>query len=201
MDFAQCANNCALTEIKFSGSKLIWWNGRIEEKCIFKRLDRVFGNLEFMQQFPNSEIQHLIREGSDHCPLLLSCNSNQESVTKTFRFLNFWVRHENFYNVVKNDWEADMQGDPFYNVHMKMKRLKITLTKWSKESCGNIFLKVAIMEDMVKVKEMQFEFNSTEINKVELMKAEEELKKFYQLEEELRWFNDGDKNTKKILYL
>lgn len=184
VNFAQCVNNCVLTELKFSGSKFTWWNGRIEEKCIFKRLDRVFGNIEFMHQFPTSEIQHLIREGSDHCPLLVSCNSNQERFSKPFRFLNFWVKNENFLKVVKKDWEANMHGDPFYNVHMKMKRLKKTLMKWSKETYGNIFLKVDTFEDVVKVKEMQFEINSTELNKSELMKAKTEIYNFYQLEEE-----------------
>ncbi|KAK4721761.1 hypothetical protein R3W88_011994 [Solanum pinnatisectum] len=41
MDFALFINNCGLSEIKFVGSKYTWWNGRIEEDCIFKRLDRV----------------------------------------------------------------------------------------------------------------------------------------------------------------
>ncbi|KAK4706969.1 hypothetical protein R3W88_033479 [Solanum pinnatisectum] len=36
VDFVQCINNCALTEIQFSGSVYTWWNGRIEEECIFK---------------------------------------------------------------------------------------------------------------------------------------------------------------------
>ncbi|KAK6773704.1 hypothetical protein RDI58_028942 [Solanum bulbocastanum] len=41
-DFIQCINTCALNELKFIGSCYTWWNGRIEEDCIFKRLDRVF---------------------------------------------------------------------------------------------------------------------------------------------------------------
>lgn len=27
LDFVQCINNCALSEIKFTGSKYTWWNG------------------------------------------------------------------------------------------------------------------------------------------------------------------------------
>ncbi|KAG5632048.1 hypothetical protein H5410_003765 [Solanum commersonii] len=40
IDFAHCINSCSLNELKFIGSKYTWWNGRIEEDCIFKRLDR-----------------------------------------------------------------------------------------------------------------------------------------------------------------
>ncbi|KAK4723691.1 hypothetical protein R3W88_026470 [Solanum pinnatisectum] len=37
LDFSQCVNNCALTELKFVGSDFTWWNGRIEGDSIFKR--------------------------------------------------------------------------------------------------------------------------------------------------------------------
>ncbi|KAH0742871.1 hypothetical protein KY290_030864 [Solanum tuberosum] len=55
MNFALFISNCALTEVRFSGSKYTWWNGRIEEECIFKRLDRVLVNQDFMNLFPSSE--------------------------------------------------------------------------------------------------------------------------------------------------
>ncbi|KAH0761375.1 hypothetical protein KY290_017448 [Solanum tuberosum] len=149
VDFAQCINSCALTELKFTRSKYTWWNGRIEEDCIFKRLDRVFGNTEFIQHFLVSEVQHLIREGSDHAPLQLRRSGKE------------------------------IRGSPFYIVNEKMKALKKALTKWSKETHGNIFLKMSTMEDIVKVKEVQFEINNLERNKKELVNAEEEIRKFY----------------------
>ncbi|KAK6803136.1 hypothetical protein RDI58_000920 [Solanum bulbocastanum] len=86
MDFAQFISSCALTKLKFTGSKFTWWNGRIKEDCIFKQFDRVLGNIEFITV---SEVQHLIREGSDHAPLQMSCNANTDRVNKLFTFLNF----------------------------------------------------------------------------------------------------------------
>lgn len=44
MDFAQCINTCALIEVQYTGSKYTWWNGRINDACIFKRLNRIFVN-------------------------------------------------------------------------------------------------------------------------------------------------------------
>ncbi|KAH0664977.1 hypothetical protein KY285_026183 [Solanum tuberosum] len=88
-DFVQCINNCALTEIQFSGSVYTWLNGRTEEECIFKRLDRVFGNEEFHQKFAHTEVQHLIREGCDHAPLHV---------------------HQTFKGVVEKVWGTNM-GD------------------------------------------------------------------------------------------
>lgn len=56
IDFMSCISKCALNKLKFIGSNYTWWNGRIEEEYIFKRLDRVFGNSEFVQLLPNSEV-------------------------------------------------------------------------------------------------------------------------------------------------
>ncbi|XP_059306203.1 uncharacterized protein LOC132057591 [Lycium ferocissimum] len=82
VDFSQFIRNCGLAELKFSGSKFTWWNGRIEGDCIFKRLDRVLGNQEFLQFLPSSEVFHLIRDGSDHAPLHVVCDSNEEAKMK-----------------------------------------------------------------------------------------------------------------------
>ncbi|XP_070009954.1 uncharacterized protein [Nicotiana sylvestris] len=42
------------------------------------------------------EVKHLIKYGSDPAPLLFSCNVNIVQVRKSFKFLNFWTRHESF---------------------------------------------------------------------------------------------------------
>lgn len=67
-DFAHFINVCALSNLRFMGSKYTWWNGRINEACIFKRLDRIVVNATFLEEFPSSDLHHLIRQGSDHAP-------------------------------------------------------------------------------------------------------------------------------------
>lgn len=96
VDFATCVNACSLTEVRFCESIYIWWNGRIEEDCIFKRLDKVLVNNKFLQILPNSEVHHFIRQGSDHAPLHVVCDATQDQIVKPYRFLNFWAKHEDF---------------------------------------------------------------------------------------------------------
>nr|XP_009765405.1 PREDICTED: uncharacterized protein LOC104216959 [Nicotiana sylvestris] len=55
-DFRHCINTCNLTDLGFKGSVYTWWNGRGEDDCIFKRLDRCLGNLELPQKWPNIEV-------------------------------------------------------------------------------------------------------------------------------------------------
>lgn len=100
-DFANCVNNCSLTEIKYTDSRFIWWNGRTDEDWQFKRLDRMFENQEFMDIFPSSEVHHLIRKGSDHDPLHLVCDNQTEPIIKPFKFLNFWTGHHKFKELIK----------------------------------------------------------------------------------------------------
>uniref|UniRef100_A0A1U7Y9B7 Uncharacterized protein LOC104245743 n=1 Tax=Nicotiana sylvestris TaxID=4096 RepID=A0A1U7Y9B7_NICSY len=125
-DFAFCVNSCELFDLGFKGSPFTWWNGRPNEECIFKRLDRIMVNMPFQTLFPTIEIEHLIRTGSDHAPLLLSCGDESLKCSKAEDFI----------------------GDPFLMFKQKLKRVKIALSKWSRLTYGDIFKQLAIREDV-----------------------------------------------------
>ncbi|KAG5631659.1 hypothetical protein H5410_003376 [Solanum commersonii] len=87
-DFNHCTNVYNLEDQGFKGSKYMWWNGRMDANCIFKRLDRILGN-GIQNIFPILEVEHLVRSGSDHTPLLITFNTSNENVVRPFKFLNF----------------------------------------------------------------------------------------------------------------
>ncbi|XP_075087558.1 uncharacterized protein LOC107813948 [Nicotiana tabacum] len=201
-DFAFCVNSCGLFEQGYKGSPLIWWNGRSNAECIFKRLDRIFVNLPFQNMLPTIEVEHLIRSGSDHAPLLMTCGVQTTNFVKTFRFLNFWTKHATFMAVVRQNWEADFIGDQFLMFKQNIKRVKVALSKWNRETFGDIFKQLAILEDIVRVKEMLFKEEPTTENRIVLQKAQSELKKYLNIEEQywkqkagMTWFAEGDRNT------
>lgn len=103
-DFNQCINICQLTDLGFKDSMYTWWNGRSDEHCIFKRLDRYLANQELQNIDPNIKVEHLIKKGSDHSPMLLTCKVDSRVIKETFRFLNFWIEHPTFGDVVKDNW-------------------------------------------------------------------------------------------------
>ncbi|WMV24325.1 hypothetical protein MTR67_017710 [Solanum verrucosum] len=82
--FAFCVNSCELDDISFTGSLFTWWNGRVDEECIFKRLDKVVSNQAFQELMGNLDIQHLTRTGSDHAPLFFTSTQQVSSM--------FWHR-------------------------------------------------------------------------------------------------------------
>ncbi|KAH0679808.1 hypothetical protein KY284_020893 [Solanum tuberosum] len=62
---------------------------------------------------------------------------------------------------------------------------------------------MATLEDMIRVKEIQLEISPTQANRSDLSKDEAKLKKYLNIQEEfwrqkagMRWFKDGDRNTK-----
>ncbi|XP_060181254.1 uncharacterized protein LOC132610870 [Lycium barbarum] len=140
-DFAFCMNSCELHEIPFKGSPFTWWNGRAANYCIFKRLDRMLHNELFQDWFGNLKVEYLSRTGSDHAPLLLTCG----------------------------DQEEELSEDVFLSFKLKLKKVKIALSKWSKETFGDIFKQLVIREDIVKIKEQLFEEDPSEENRMVIL--------------------------------
>ncbi|KAG5570617.1 hypothetical protein H5410_060383 [Solanum commersonii] len=191
IDFAQCINTCALSEVRFSGSKFTWWNGRINDECIFERLDRVLVNDVFREIFSSTEVQHLLARGWIR------------TTSYGFASLMKEIFHKSFYEVVERNWKADCFGNVFLEFRAKLLNVKRALAEWSRKEFGNIFIQRATLEDIIKVKEHQFEIDPTPENRVELKRSEANLKRALKVEEEywkqksgMMWFAQGDKNSK-----
>lgn len=81
--------------------------------------------------------------------------------------------------------------------------MKKVLSSWSRATYGDIFQKIASLEEVVLVHEAQFEMNLSQQNRERLHKVQAELIRYLTLEEEfwrqksgMLWFKDGDRNTK-----
>ncbi|XP_019240850.1 PREDICTED: uncharacterized protein LOC109220840 [Nicotiana attenuata] len=202
-DFRHCVNTCSLYDLGFKGSIFTWWKGRAEDECIFKRLDRCLANAEFQETFPGIEVTHLSKTGSDHSPMQLKCDTDTPPIKKPFRFLNFWVEHESFKETLKKNWSADFHANPFTLFNHKLKKVKKALSGWSRATLGDIFQRIASLEEVVVVHETEFKANPTVLNRERLRRVQAELIKVLALEEKywrqksgMHWFKDGDRNTK-----
>ncbi|XP_059295467.1 uncharacterized protein LOC132048800 [Lycium ferocissimum] len=117
------------------------------------------------------EITHLIKFGSDHLPLLLECKQQVQQFKKSFKFLNFWTKHDTFLDVVKYNWETDVLANSFMTFNVKLKKMKKVLSTWSKSTYGDIFQKITNLEDVIKAHEAIFEANPSYANREKLMKG------------------------------
>ncbi|XP_070039509.1 uncharacterized protein [Nicotiana tomentosiformis] len=149
------------------------------------------------------EVTHLSKIGSDHSPMLLKYDIEAPPIKKSFRFLNFWTKHESFKEVVKENWNADFYANPFILFNYKLKKVKKALSTWSRAIYGDIFQRIARLNEVVLVHEKQFEEYPTQMNRERLQKVQAEMIKYLAIEEEfckkksgMAWFKDGDRNTK-----
>ncbi|XP_016549177.2 uncharacterized protein LOC107848993 [Capsicum annuum] len=199
-DFRHCIQTYNLSDLGFKGSIFTWWNGRLDDACIFKRLDRCLGNFEFQQMFLGCDVTHLIRFGSDHSLLLLKCKVDSSQIKKSFKFLNFWITHESFLDVVHQNWNFEFVGNIFVQFNIKLNKI---LSSWSKSTYGDIFQKIGNMEDVITVLEFLFELDPSQQNTQSLLKAQSELTRVMHIEEEfwkqkanMSWFQEGDRDSR-----
>ncbi|XP_015169049.1 uncharacterized protein [Solanum tuberosum] len=110
---------------------------------------------------------------------------------------------ENLSSVVQQCWDQVTTGNPMWKLHMKMKRLTSTLSKWFKQEYGDIFTKVREFEESIRKSEEEFMTNNTEAIRQKLHQMNATYITYLKLEEailqqktQLQWFQEGDANTK-----
>lgn len=137
-------------DVKFSDSKYTWWNSRINDEYTFDRLDRVLVNAKFYEIFPSIELQHQIIQGSDHTHICVICNSEVGDIVKPFVFLNFWCKHKNFLDIIRQHSLAGFIGDLFLELLAKLKRVKYGV----KRNLGIFLFKLSLWWILLELKNL-----------------------------------------------
>ncbi|XP_019233788.1 PREDICTED: uncharacterized protein LOC109214330 [Nicotiana attenuata] len=96
MPMIQFIMDCDLIDPGFSGSQFTWCNGWSPNRRVWKRLDRVLVNQEWMNIYDSTNVNHLVRTCSDHSPLLTIAKNTSQPTIKYFRFLDFWTNENGF---------------------------------------------------------------------------------------------------------
>ncbi|KAL5555044.1 hypothetical protein UlMin_037280 [Ulmus minor] len=77
-DFRRAIDDCQICDLGFEGDPFTWCYNKPND-LIFERLDIFFGNLEWVDHFPNTKVEHLEALCSNHHPLLLSFGNRMMS--------------------------------------------------------------------------------------------------------------------------
>nr|XP_023927086.1 uncharacterized protein LOC112038505 [Quercus suber] len=132
--FQECLDNCRMIDIGFSGPRYTWSNRRPLSRLIQERIDRVFVNAEWNSLYPEVAVFHLEKIQSDHCPVKLCMDNNQNILfPRPFRFQPMWLSHPSFPGVVRDAWSSQaslMQAQSFFTVKANA---------WNKAEFGNLF--------------------------------------------------------------
>jgi hypothetical protein len=103
--FNSIINTCALREIHMSGGQYTWSNNHTDPTL--EKLDRFFTSSSWEDLFPLVTVHKLVREVSDHNPLILDTLDIRVK-NREFRFEKRWINEENFLDRVKRSWDQQV---------------------------------------------------------------------------------------------
>jgi len=91
--------------IPFSGASFTWSNGRLGNQRIERKLDRVLCNFSYLDTWYSCRYKVLVRNCSDHHPLLVEFASSLASRKPyTFKFFKMWLQHLSCRQVIQQSW-------------------------------------------------------------------------------------------------
>ncbi|VFQ89693.1 unnamed protein product [Cuscuta campestris] len=199
-DFDKCIMDASLISPMATGSTFTWTGVRSLGR-IWRRIDRVFHSNHTLNSFQEISCSHLPRSTSNHNPLLIKLSNPHFTGPKPFRYINYWSTHNSFLSTVSNSWGPYTRGG-MRGLGYKLKNLGFTLQTWNKNTFGNIFTRVSLLEGELKVIEEQFDTHPTpemrslmQETKAKLIIATQQEYSYWKQKANIKWTKEGDANT------
>lgn len=127
-----------LREIFMSGGCFTWSNK--QEHPTLEKLDRVLMSPEWEDIYPLVSVHKLVKELSDHNPLLLDGGnaSPRAPGNRSFKFDMAWLSNPEFLPIVADIWSRPVYtDDPIDVLNIKLKRCKKFFKGWGSNIFGH----------------------------------------------------------------
>lgn len=133
-EFLSCATMLGLQDAYSKGCHFTWTNG-----THWAKLDRVLLNPSWNAVKLDCQVDFLqYNTLSDDTPIVISLSKQELTRNKPFRFLNMWMEHPNFQNMVRETWQNAIFGTKQFILCMKLKALKNPLKTLNKQEFNHI---------------------------------------------------------------
>jgi hypothetical protein len=106
--FNDWVDSHSLMESNLLGRSFTWLNNL--ENQILSHIDMIFCSTEFNDSFPLATAKALLRNPSDHVPILWKSGTDQSRNRSRFRFKNWWLCHSSFGELVQSVWARKAKG-------------------------------------------------------------------------------------------
>ncbi|GJY92695.1 RNA-directed DNA polymerase, eukaryota, reverse transcriptase zinc-binding domain protein [Tanacetum coccineum] len=129
VEFKDCVSNIKVMDTSSSGIHYTWNQKPKGGSGVLKKLDRVMGNVEFIDAFQGAYAIFQPYRISDHSLAVLKIPGLTVNWPKPFKFFNFITSKGKFMEEVSNYWNSQVDGHNMFKVVSKLKRLKKPLRK------------------------------------------------------------------------
>lgn len=93
--FKEAAFDCGISDLPLEGYPFTWERGTSIVRWVEEKLDRVFVNDRWRDQFPLCKVQNLVAPTSDHSALYFQVQVWRPATRRVrFRFENSWLREK-----------------------------------------------------------------------------------------------------------
>lgn len=200
-DFQNWTNTNNLIHLPTRGAAFTWRNGREGYRYTEKRLDRCVCNHSWIDLFSSVSCSTLIRNRSDHHPIIMEFIINPHQFKS--QFMKMWSLHDDCKNIVSNSWNTHIVGCPMLVLSKKLQILKSNLKMWNKTVFGNVHQLVSQAESNLQNIQNQIQTNGhTDTLIQQEKKAQGDLdlalnkeETFWFEKSKVKWHMEGDRNT------
>ncbi|KAL2237248.1 UNVERIFIED_CONTAM: hypothetical protein Sindi_0916500 [Sesamum indicum] len=126
-EFNAGIQEAGLIPMPMQGEWYTWHNCSTNSRSLWKKLDRFLINDRWLARFPSSYYHSLLPRTSDHSPLLLH-RDRQNQTGGMFRFDNYLTLSPEFIPSVQNIWQNTIVGVPMFVGNTEQRRKKGDLT-------------------------------------------------------------------------
>ncbi|KAL2253051.1 UNVERIFIED_CONTAM: hypothetical protein Sindi_0099800 [Sesamum indicum] len=147
-EFNAGIQEAGLMPLPMQGEWYTWHNCSSSTRSLWKRLDRLLINDQWLVRFPMSFYHSLTLRTSDHSPLVIY-GDTQQQYGGMFRFDNYLALSSDFIPSVKSIWQHEVVGVPMFAVTRKLKALK-PVFKALKKKKGDLTIKVQLAKGFLE---------------------------------------------------
>ncbi|KAI3808225.1 hypothetical protein L1987_24173 [Smallanthus sonchifolius] len=201
-EFFECVQYNELVDIQGHGLHFTWNQKPRKGVGILKKIDRVMGNMKFLDMVPEAYVLYHPYRVSDHTPCILRMKSLTRVKPKPFKFANFIASKDGFKPCVNEEWANRVEGIPMFSVVKKLRNLKTPLRKLMFEQ-GNLHDKVTKLRLKLDEIHKQIDRNPLDTNlrdtEAKVIKdfhsAAYDEESFLKQKAKIDWLCAGDANT------
>ena len=155
-----------LLDFKTKKGFYTWTNNRLGTEHISTRLDIFLVESMLLLEKKLISPKILARFSSDHKPILLQLEEEENLGPIPSRFSPLWIEKDYFMETVMSTWSSPISRSPSYAWEQKLKATKIALKDWIKNL--NNTPSCHIKETIQQLLDLQMEMERGDINTIDL---------------------------------